>query len=287
MATTTNTITVPSPSLFISGKTYSWVVVHLIGLESIETVVDNLTETTIDITDDSDLLPAGIESLSDCNLICPILVVESCCDVTFYDVLDTAFLTDLPGAGIPALAPLGRNIIRSGANPRFPNEVWEYDSQGGDPQDIENWYRIEILPGSGDFGDNWGSQVVVTDPTLTGNGTATTPLSAVLQVADGTTILGTGVALDPFVVANSTDLSATQAHDPALLGDGAGENVAIAVAGAVIGDFVLVSYGLSTSGILFTGAVTAAGTVTVRIQNETGGAIDLAASNINIKVIKL
>ena len=81
-------------------------------------------------------------------------------------------------------------------------------------------------------------------------------------------------------------LSFTQAHDPALLGDGAKEEVVIAAAGVVFGDYVRVSYTIDTQGIDFKGRVSSAGNVTVTIQNETGGAIDLAAATINVSVLQ-
>lgn len=163
MANITTTINITNTSFFTEGGYYSWTVTGLDGLSSILTLVSNIQPSTINITYDGSLLPAGAAELTGCNLSYPVLTSETCCDVTYYDVPDASFLTDLPGAGVPASAPLGRNILRIGLNSQLPNEAWEYD-KSGDPQNLDNWYRVEILP------------EVVSDKTLTGNGSAGDPL---------------------------------------------------------------------------------------------------------------
>jgi hypothetical protein len=167
MAIITTTIVVSGSSFFSEGQTYTWTILKLDSPVTIDTFVDNITATTIDITYDGSLLPLGVAELSECNLQDPTLVLESCCDVFFYDAPDATALTDLPGAGVPIIAPLGRNILRVGSNPQMPNEVWEYDKTG-DPQNLDNWYRIEILP------------YVVSDDTLTGDGSPGDPLGSVI-----------------------------------------------------------------------------------------------------------
>jgi hypothetical protein len=211
MATTT-TIDVTNSSFFIEGKSYAWTVVELTGLTRIDTVVTNITTSTVDITYDELLLPLGVTELTECHLKCPVLILESCCDKTFYDFEDSSGLEDLAGAGIPVTVPLGDNIIRIGGNPSFPFEIWEYTGSG-DPQQLVNWTRTEILPqnGEGGIGDDWGAQVVVSDGTLTGTGVAGDPLSAVQSFSDGITITGTGAALNPFVAAPPTNITSDYA----------------------------------------------------------------------------
>ena len=114
---------------------------------------------------------------------------------------------------------------------------------------------IEILS------TNWGTQVVSSDSTLTGLGTVADPL---------------GLAVLKF----------SHAHNPALLGDGAREEVVIPAIGAALGDYVIAAYTIDTQGVDFKGRVSSAGNVTVTIQNETGGAIDLAAATINVSVLQ-
>lgn len=74
-------------------------------------------------------------------------------------------------------------------------------------------------------------------------------------------------------------------YDPANLLDGAGATTTVTVTGAALGDFVTgVSFSLDLQGITLTAYVSAADTVAVRFQNETGGAIDLASGTIRVMV---
>lgn len=80
-------------------------------------------------------------------------------------------------------------------------------------------------------------------------------------------------------------LSGSATYDTASLADGAGATTTVTVTGAALGDFVLVSLGVDLQGITVTGYVSAADTVSVRIQNESGGTIDLASTTIRARVI--
>jgi hypothetical protein len=60
----------------------------------------------------------------------------------------------------------------------------------------------------------------------------------------------------------------------------------VTVKGAALGDFVLVSVGVDTVDTVVVGAVTAADTVTVTVQNDSGGAVDLASTTVRIVVLK-
>lgn len=74
-------------------------------------------------------------------------------------------------------------------------------------------------------------------------------------------------------------------YDPANLVDGAGVTTTVTATGAVLGDSVTsVSFSLDLQGITLTAWVSAADTVSVRFQNETGGAIDLASGTIRVYV---
>jgi hypothetical protein len=53
-----------------------------------------------------------------------------------------------------------------------------------------------------------------------------------------------------------------------------------------LGDFVLVSAPYDLQGITCNGYVSAANAVKIRIQNETGGTIDLASGTWKAKVLK-
>ena len=72
------------------------------------------------------------------------------------------------------------------------------------------------------------------------------------------------------------------------LADGVGETNTIAVPGVALGDIVLnVSMGVDVSGISITPYVSAAGVVSIRFQNESGGALDLASTTVRCVVVRL
>lgn len=93
----------------------------------------------------------------------------------------------------------------------------------------------------------------------------------------------TGTAWEP---ALPRVLVGSATFDPPNLADGAGVSTTLAVGGAALGDFVLASFSLDLQGITLTGYVSGANTVTVRFQNESGGAIDLGAGTLRVLVLK-
>ena len=75
--------------------------------------------------------------------------------------------------------------------------------------------------------------------------------------------------------------------NPANLVDGAGEtSSAITASGAALGDTVVVYPPYDLQGVTCTGWVSAANTVKIRLQNETGTAVDLANDNWRVRVGK-
>lgn len=72
----------------------------------------------------------------------------------------------------------------------------------------------------------------------------------------------------------------------ASLVDAAGESDTATIYNAVLGDFCIASMGVSTAGITVTCNVTAADTVTVRFQNESGGTVDLASTTLRVIVFQ-
>ncbi len=74
--------------------------------------------------------------------------------------------------------------------------------------------------------------------------------------------------------------------NPGNLADGAGETQSVTVAGANLGDFVLVSASYDLQDVTVTGYVQAQDVVEIRIQNESGGARDLASGTWRIVVLK-
>ena len=71
------------------------------------------------------------------------------------------------------------------------------------------------------------------------------------------------------------------------LADGVGETNTIAVAGVKLGDIVMnISLGVDVSGISITPYVSAADVVSIRFQNESGGALDLASTTVKCVVVR-
>jgi hypothetical protein len=71
------------------------------------------------------------------------------------------------------------------------------------------------------------------------------------------------------------------------LSDGAGDNDTVTVPGVALGDMVLsASLAVDVAGLIVTGYVSAANTVTIRFQNETGGSVNLASSTLRLVVVR-
>lgn len=66
--------------------------------------------------------------------------------------------------------------------------------------------------------------------------------------------------------------------------DGGGNTQTVTVAGAKLGDFVRVAFSVDLQGMTVTAYVSAANTVTIRVQNESTATVDLAANDVNIVV---
>lgn len=76
-------------------------------------------------------------------------------------------------------------------------------------------------------------------------------------------------------------------YDAASLIDAAGATGTVTVTGAALGDFVVgVSLGVDVQGMTVTAYVSAANTVSFRIQNESGGTLDLASTTVRVLVAK-
>jgi len=93
------------------------------------------------------------------------------------------------------------------------------------------------------------------------------------------------LALDGNILATAV-LNGTATVDPSSLADGAGETKTMTVTGAALGDFVIVSAPYDLSGVSVTAYVSATDTVSIRLQNESGGTVDLASGTWKAKVIK-
>ena len=85
---------------------------------------------------------------------------------------------------------------------------------------------------------------------------------------------------------NTQTIEASATYTPPTLADGAGTATTFAVSGAEMGDFVEVSYDKNLQDVLLTAWVSAAGTVNVRFQNESGITVALTAGTIRVRVRK-
>ena len=81
-------------------------------------------------------------------------------------------------------------------------------------------------------------------------------------------------------------LNGSAIYDPPSLGDGVGATTTVTVTGAALGDYAEASFSLDLQGITVTAWVSAANTVSVRFQNESGGIIDLASGALRARVTK-
>lgn len=77
----------------------------------------------------------------------------------------------------------------------------------------------------------------------------------------------------------------TATYNPASLADGEGVTTTVTVTGALLGEYVLVSFSLDLQGVTLTAYVSATNTVSVRFQNETGGAVDLASGTLSARIL--
>ena len=75
--------------------------------------------------------------------------------------------------------------------------------------------------------------------------------------------------------------------DVGSLADGAGETETIAVPGVALGDAVIgFSFGVDKAGVVVHAYVSAANVVTLRLQNESGGTVDLASTTIRLVIAR-
>jgi hypothetical protein len=72
--------------------------------------------------------------------------------------------------------------------------------------------------------------------------------------------------------------------NPGSLADGSGETTTVVVTGAQTSYFAQASFSNDLQGITMTAWVSAANTVSVRFQNESGGVIDLASGTLRVQV---
>lgn len=137
-----------------------------------------------------------------------------------------------------------------------------------------------------------GAGLSITSGTATPEGAVSAPAGSIYLRTDGdgdtTAYLKVSGSGNTGWQAIHTDLlSGSKTHDFGSLADGAGETTTVTVTGAALGDFAEASLSVDLQGMTMTAYVSAANTVSVRVQNETGtGPIDLASATLRVRVRK-
>jgi hypothetical protein len=141
-----------------------------------------------------------------------------------------------------------------------------------------------VLSAAAAINANTIKQVTASDPAINITGSTIGAFSLGDNATNSTT---------PFTQSTSTlgysgaCLQGSATYDPPNLADGAGASTDVTVTGANMGDFAIASFSLDTQGITVTAWVRIANTVTVRFQNESGGALDLASGTLRVRVIRM
>lgn len=102
--------------------------------------------------------------------------------------------------------------------------------------------------------------------------------SSIQDTFNGTVKQRRGAAWNP--------ITGSATYDPASLADGAGVTTTVTATGASLGDRATATFSLDLQGITLTAWVSAADTVSVRFQNESGGVLDLASGTLRVFVEK-
>ena len=87
-------------------------------------------------------------------------------------------------------------------------------------------------------------------------------------------------------VSGLATLDGSATWNPGSIDDGNEEVQDITITGVALGDFVLASFSLDIVDLAITGAVTAADTVTIQLNNNTGGSLDLSSGTVYARVFK-
>jgi len=107
-----------------------------------------------------------------------------------------------------------------------------------------------------------------------------------LVVFDATTLAQWGWTGVAWTLIAPRILEASAIYDPPSIAAGSGVTTTIGVTGAALGDHARASSSLDLQGILLTAWVSAANTASVRFQNGTGAALDLASGTMRVRVEK-
>lgn len=133
------------------------------------------------------------------------------------------------------------------------------------------------ITGAGSGGSNLTTQVL------------STSTAGVLTLADAivTSVTGANIVMVTPTWRGVGGFAGSATWDPGNLADGAGETSSgITVTGAALGDYCMVSAPYDLQDMTATCYVQAANTVEIRLQNESGGTIDLASGTWRVRTMK-
>lgn len=85
---------------------------------------------------------------------------------------------------------------------------------------------------------------------------------------------------------NFKPLQGSATWDPADLATADVTSTTVTVPGAKLGDFAIASLGVDIADLMLDAQVTAANTVTVLLENHTGGNINLGSSTCRVRVLQ-
>lgn len=111
--------------------------------------------------------------------------------------------------------------------------------------------------------------------------------SPLLRMGNNTITTSGSKLIAPEYMGQGREIYGSGTVDPVNLADGAGATYTLNITGANLGDSVDFAAPYDLQGITVTAYVSIVNTVAIRVQNETGGAIDLASGTWKVKVTKL
>ncbi len=88
-----------------------------------------------------------------------------------------------------------------------------------------------------------------------------------------------------FLQALTPKATGSKTYNPPNLADGDGTTTTVVATGAQTGQFALAAFSGDLQGITVTAWVSARDTVSVRFQNESGGALNLASGTLSVRVL--
>jgi parallel beta-helix repeat protein len=162
------------------------------------------------------------------------------------------------------------NVVAGNKSAGNTADGFRFDAVGGVTSDYN------IVTGNMSDDDNRGFVEATSNANFnvfTGN-SVYSPASTAFVIAGANSIL------------NNVPLFGSATFDPTSLADGAGETTTVTVTGAALGDFATVSFSVALSDVIMTAWVSAADTVSVRFQNESGGVRDISSGTLRARVVK-